>query len=66
MALWSAFWGFCVFYPLHLAQLLRTSPLTEFKGTDHADHGETAYPADAWVEIQYRTKDVPSVMEGHA
>ncbi len=64
VALWSAFWGFCIFYPLRRAGLLRVAPLTEFKGIDDVDHGERAYPADAWVEMQYRRSDVPNVMDG--
>jgi hypothetical protein len=42
---------------------------TEFKGMDLTEHGEAAYPADAWVELQYKDDEygrqsVPSVMKG--
>jgi hypothetical protein len=36
---------------------------------DLTEHGEAAYPADAWVELQYKDDEygrqsVPSVMKG--
>jgi hypothetical protein len=36
---------------------------------DLNEHGEAAYPVDAWVELQYKNQDgisksVPSVMYG--
>ena len=42
----------------------------EFKGLDQTEHGETAYPVDAWVELQYnnpegqRRQSIPSLMQG--
>ena len=53
IALWTAVWGFLIFFPLNYFNLLRIKPLTEFKGMDLTEHGEAAYPVDAWVEIQY-------------
>ena len=35
---------------------LRIDRETEFKGNDQIKHGESAYPRDAWVEMQYQTK----------
>jgi hypothetical protein len=49
---------------------LRIPPETEFKGVDICEHGEAAYPVDAWVELQYsHTADnerpnVPRNMQG--
>ena len=34
--------------------MLRVDLEHEFKGMDLLKHGESAYPADAWVELQYR------------
>ena len=34
-------------------QLLRIHRDVEFTGNDLPKHGEAAYPADAWVEMQY-------------
>ena len=58
-----------MFYPLMKFNLLRINAQTEFKGMDLTEHGEAAYPADAWVELQYKDDDygrpsVPSVMKG--
>ena len=33
--------------------LVRVEMEHEFKGMDLVHHGESAYPADAWVEQQY-------------
>ena len=33
--------------------MLRVETEHEFKGMDLLKHGESAYPADAWVEAQY-------------
>jgi ammonia channel protein AmtB len=69
IALWTATWGLLIFYPLNYFNLLRINPQIEFKGMDLTEHGEAAYPVDAWVELQYKDQDgtrrsVPSVMNG--
>jgi ammonia channel protein AmtB len=70
IALWTAVWSFLIFYPLNYFNLLRVSPQTEFKGMDLSEHGEAAYPVDAWVEIQYNRSDeerrpsIPKIMNG--
>ena len=37
-----------------MAGLLRVDLETEESGNDMPKHGESAYPADAWVEMQYK------------
>ena len=37
--------------------MLRVEMEHEFKGMDLLKHGESAYPADAWVEQQYMEED---------
>ena len=32
---------------------MRIDEETEYSGNDIPKHGESAYPADAWVEMQY-------------
>ena len=36
--------------------LVRVEMEHEFKGMDLVHHGESAYPADAWVEYQYSNR----------
>merc|ERR1712008_329034 len=38
-------------------KMLRVEAAAEFKGMDMLKHGESAYPADAWVEQQYMKED---------
>ena len=38
--------------------MLRVTLEYEFKGMDLLKHGESAYPADAWVEQQYMEDDL--------
>ena len=68
IALWTAAWAFLIFYPLNRFNLLRIKPLTEFKGLDLTEHGEAAYPVEAWVELQYnqngKASSIPDFMQG--
>ena len=50
---WTTVWSFLLFGMLRLLKLLRIDRETEFRGNDLLKHGESAYPADAWVELQY-------------
>lgn len=47
-----------VFWFLHRYDMLRVTLEYEFKGMDLLKHGESAYPADAWVEQQYMEDDL--------
>lgn len=51
--LWSFLWSFILFGSLYWLKMLRVSTEDEFKGMDVIKHGESAYPAAAWVEYQY-------------
>jgi len=51
--LWSVFWSTALFGSLYYFKILRVSTDDEFKGMDMIKHGESAYPAAAWVEFQY-------------
>jgi len=42
-----------MFYILKLNKKLRVSREMEFQGLDLVKHGEAAYPAEAWREVQY-------------
>merc|ERR1712037_631441 len=42
-----------IFDGMKLIKMLRVSTEVEFKGMDIVKHGESAYPAQAWVEFQY-------------
>ena len=53
---WSFFWSVLIFGTLKYFDLLRIDTDTEFKGNDLVKHGESAYPVDAWVELQYEKK----------
>ena len=46
-----------MFGGLRLIKKLRIDRETEFKGNDQIKHGESAYPRDAWVEMQYQMKN---------
>merc|ERR1712079_923164 len=48
------------FYILKKVKMLRVEAAHEFKGMDMLKHGESAYPADAWVEQQYMKEDALS------
>ena len=54
--LWAGFWSTLMFGGLSMIKKLRIDRETEFKGNDQIKHGESAYPRDAWVEMQYQTK----------
>ena len=56
IAIWAGFWGFAIFGSMKLLKMLRIDRETEFKGNDLIKHGESAYPRDAWVELQYSAK----------
>ena len=47
-----------MFWFLHRYDMLRVTLEYEFKGMDLLKHGESAYPADAWVEQQYMEDDL--------
>ena len=55
-----AIFGWCggcslvMFGALRAAGMLRVDEETEKSGNDIPKHGEAAYPADAWVEMQYK------------
>merc|ERR1712129_68790 len=50
---WSAVISCILFYVLKLNNVLRVSREVELQGLDIVKHGEAAYPAEAWKEIQY-------------
>jgi len=54
---WSGFWSIAIFGILKAAKLLRIDRDIEFQGMDAVKHGEPAYPAEAWVELQYAKKN---------
>merc|ERR1712223_147929 len=56
---WAGFWSVLMFGGLSLIKKLRIDRETEFKGNDLIKHGESAYPRDAWVEMQYSMKNAP-------
>lgn len=66
---WAFFWSLVLFGSLKLARILRVGTEDEFKGMDLIKHGESAYPADAWVEYQYSKKNsqggLPANMGGN-
>lgn len=53
---WSVLWSVIIFGSLKYFKLLRIDRDTEFRGNDLVKHGESAYPVDAWVELQYEKK----------
>lgn len=53
---WSATWSVVIFGILRATKLLRIDRDMEFQGIDAVKHGEPAYPAEAWVELQYARK----------
>jgi len=54
---WSGFWSVVIFGILKATNLLRIDHDIEFQGMDAVKHGEPAYPAEAWVELQYAKKN---------
>jgi len=53
---WAFVWSLILFGSLKMAGILRVGTEDEFKGMDLIKHGESAYPADAWVEYQYSNR----------
>merc|ERR1719369_1011781 len=51
---WAASISVIMFYILKLNNKLRVSQDVEQKGLDITEHGEAAYPAEAWREEQYK------------
>ena len=62
---WAAFWSTAMFGSLFYFGFLRIDRETEFKGNDIVKHGESAYPRDAWVEMQYSMKNQKQFAEGN-
>ncbi len=63
---WAGFWSLLTFYPLARFKLLRIDRETEFRGCDLVKHGESAYPAESWVELQYGEEKRKNAVEGGA
>lgn len=57
IVVWSAVWSVIIFGVLKALKMLRIDRDTEFQGMDSVKHGEPAYPAEAWVELQYAKKE---------
>ncbi|XP_023339891.1 putative ammonium transporter 1 [Eurytemora carolleeae] len=53
---WSCFWSVIIFGLTSYFGLLRITVDMELRGVDYLKHGESAYPAEAWVEFQYKPK----------
>ena len=47
---WAILWSVQLFGLLTLAKIFRVKEEQEREGMDITKHGETAYPATAWVE----------------
>ncbi len=63
IAAWSFVLSVVIFLPLKKFGMYRIDRETEFRGNDLAKHGESAYPRDAWVELQVRKEqNVPVVV----
>ena len=68
---WSLLWSGIIFGSLKYFNFLRIDRDTEFRGNDLVKHGESAYPVDAWAELQYEkrhnaTTNVAPNMQGSA
>ena len=50
---WAVLWSTCIFGGLKYFHILRVSAGDEEDGMDVIKHGESAYPANAWLEYQY-------------
>ena len=55
---WTAVWSCLVFGGLKWFEILRVDLQDEHFGLDLTEHGESAYPADAWIEIQYQNTQI--------
>ena len=55
--LWSSFWSCLLFWCLNKFKVLRIEGYDEHFGLDLTQHGESAYPAAAWIEDQYKTEN---------
>ena len=51
---WNLLWSVPLFWGLKRLKLLRIEGYDEFYGMDLTQHGESAYPASAWDEDQYK------------
>ena len=51
---WNLLWSVPLFWGLKRFRLLRIEGYDEFYGMDLTQHGESAYPASAWDEDQYK------------
>ena len=60
ITLWSGAHCIVLFGGLKYFNLLRIDNETEFRGCDIIKHGESAYPVEAWREIQYDTSQKPT------
>jgi len=58
---WTGILSFVMFYALKKVKMLRVEASMEFSGMDILKHGESAYPADAWVEQQYMKEEINNV-----
>ena len=52
---WTSFWSFVLFWSVKKLNWLRIEKYDEYYGMDLTQHGESAYPASAWMEDQYET-----------
>ena len=50
--LWTVLWSLLLFKLLKYFKILRIEGYDEFYGMDLTQHGESAYPASAWVDEQ--------------
>ena len=50
---WASVWSCLVFACLKWFKILRIQEYDEHFGLDLTHHGESAYPAEAWNEMQY-------------
>jgi len=66
IVLWTCCLSFLLFGVLYWQNILRVSADEEQSGMDIVKHGESAYPANAWVEDQYTREKLPYVMSDKA
>ena len=57
ISLWAILWSVQLFGLLTLAKIFRVKEDQEREGMDITKHGETAYPATAWVELEHGAGD---------
>jgi len=48
---WAVFWSTLMFGLMHVCRVLRVSSNVEMNGIDVLKHGESAYPANAWLDV---------------